>query len=121
MQAAGLARSPARRRCPQTPLLGLRSATIAMTVAELWRLGQRGWPRPFPIAQFPNPPLLVAFTGWGLATASGGTAHEIGRVVLTLGLAVWAYGEATGGVNWFRRLLGVGGLVWIIANLAGEP
>ncbi|HEY5285842.1 MAG TPA: hypothetical protein VIJ50_01900 [Solirubrobacteraceae bacterium] len=42
-------------------------------------------------------------------------------MVLTLGLAVWAYGEATGGVNWFRRLLGVGGLVWIIANLAGEP
>jgi hypothetical protein len=25
-----------------------------------------------------------------------------------------------GGVNWFRRLLGVGVLVWLVANLAGE-
>jgi hypothetical protein len=88
--------------------------------AELWRRGQGGWPRRFPIVQLPNPPLLLAFAGWGLAAASGGAAHEIGRVAFTLGLALWGYGEAIGGVNWFRRLLGVGVLVWIIANLAGE-
>jgi len=46
--------------------------------------------------------------------------HDVGRVVFTLGLVVWAYGEVTGGVNWFRRLLGLGVLIWIIANLAGE-
>ncbi len=86
---------------------------------ELWRRGQEGWPRRFPIVQLPNPPLLLAFAGWGLAAAAGGTVHEIGRVVFTLGLAVWGYGEATGGVNWFRRLLGVGAIVWILANLAG--
>jgi hypothetical protein len=91
-----------------------------VTVAELWRRGQVGWPRRFPIAQFPNPPLLLAFAGWGLAAVAGGTAHDVGRAVFTLGLAVWALEEAVGGANWFRRLLGVGVLVWIIAGLAGE-
>lgn len=91
-----------------------------MTIAELWNLDQGGWPRRFPIAQFPNPPLLVAVAGWGLAIACGGRVHDVGRVVFTLGLVVWAYGEVTGGVNWFRRLLGLGVLIWIIANLAGE-
>jgi hypothetical protein len=92
----------------------------AVTIAELWRRGQAGWPRRFRIAQFPNPPLLLAFAGWGLAAVAGGTAHDIGRVVFTVGLAVWALEEAVGGVNWFRRLLGVGALVWIVAGLAGE-
>ena len=91
----------------------------AVTIAELWRRGQVGWPRRFPIAQFPNPPLLLAFAGWGLA-AAGGTAHDVGRAIFTLGLAVWALQEAVGGVDWFRRLLGVGVLAWIVASLAGE-
>ena len=92
----------------------------AVTIAELWRRGQVGWPRRFPIAQFPNPPLLLAFAGWGLAAAAGGTAHDVGRAIFTLGVAVWALQEAVGGVDWFRRLLGVGVLAWIVASLAGE-
>jgi hypothetical protein len=92
----------------------------AVTIAELWRRGQLGWPRGFPVAQFPNPPLLLAFAGWGLAAATGGTAHDVGRAVFTLGLAVWALEEALRGVNWFRRLLGVGVLVWIAVGLAGK-
>lgn len=100
---------------------GLCSASMgAVTVAELWRRGQFGWPRSFPIAQFPNPPLLLAFAGWGVAAASGGTVHEIGRVVSTVGLTVWAGEEVIGGVNWFRRLLGAGALIWIGVGLAGE-
>jgi hypothetical protein len=100
---------------------GLRPASMSpVTTAELWRRGQVGWPRRFPIAQFPNPPLLLAFAGWGLAAESGGTAHEVGRAVFTLGLAVWAWEEAVSGVNWFRRLLGAGALIWIVAGLAGE-
>jgi hypothetical protein len=91
-----------------------------VTVAELWCRGLAGWPRRFPIAQFPNPPLLLAFAGWGLASESGGTTHEVGRAVFTLGLAVWAWEEAVGGVNWFRRLLGAGALIWIATRLAGE-
>ena len=92
----------------------------AVTVAELWRRGQAGWPRRFPIAQFPNPSLLLAFAGRGLAAESGGTAHKVGRAVFTLGLAVWAWEEAMSGLNWFRRLLGAGALIWIVASLAGE-
>ncbi len=92
----------------------------AVTVTELWRRGQAGWPRRFPIAQFPNPPLLLAFAGWTLAAVSDGTAHDAARWVLTVGLGVWAGVETAFGVNWFRRLLGVGGIVWVALILAGE-
>jgi hypothetical protein len=91
-----------------------------VTIADCWRRGQLGWPRRFPIAQFPNPPLLVAFAGWGLAVAAGGTAHDVGRAVFTVGLSVWVWEEAVDGVNWFRRLVGVGAFVWIVVHLAGE-
>jgi hypothetical protein len=88
-----------------------------VTIAELWRRGQLGWPRRFPIAQFPNPPLLVAFAGWALAAVAGGTAHDVGRAVFTVGLGVWAAEEAVAGANWFRRLLGVAIFVWIAVSL----
>jgi hypothetical protein len=91
-----------------------------VAITELWRRSQVGWPRRFPVVQFPNRPLLLAFAGWGLAAEASGTAHEVGRAVFTLGLSVWAWEEAVGGVNWFRRLLGAGALVWIVADLAGE-
>jgi hypothetical protein len=90
-----------------------------VTIDELWRRGQEGWPRRFPVAQFPNPPLLVAFAGWGLAAAASGSAHDIGRAVFILGLSIWALEETVSGVNWFRRLLGAGALVWIAADLIG--
>ena len=51
---------------------------------------------------------------------SGGTAYEVGRVVFTLGLVVWAWEETASGVNWFRRLLGAGVLIWVVAGLASE-
>jgi hypothetical protein len=79
-----------------------------------------GWPRRFPIVQFPNPPLLLAFAGSGLAGVAGGAAHDVGRAVFIVGLGVWAWEEALSGVNWFRRLIGVVAFVWIVAGLAGE-
>lgn len=91
-----------------------------MTVAELWRRGQVGWPRSFPIVQFPNPPLLLAFAGWGLAAVAENTAHDVGRAVFTIGLGVWAWEEAVAGANWFRRLIGAGALVWIVASLTAK-
>jgi hypothetical protein len=91
-----------------------------VTVAELWLRGQEGWPRSFPVAQFPNPPLLVAFAGWGLAAATDDTAHDVGLAVFTVGLGVWAWQEAVAGVNWFRRLIGAGALVWIVAGLTAK-
>jgi hypothetical protein len=92
----------------------------AVRAAELWRRGQEGWPARFPIVQFPNPPLLLAFAGSGLAAVSSGSMHELARLTSTLGLAIWASWEAMGGVNWFRRLLGVGALALILLNLAGS-
>jgi hypothetical protein len=91
-----------------------------VTIAELWRRGQAGWPRRLPIAQFPNPPLLLAFVGRGLAGASTGTAHEVGRAIFTLSLAVWAWEETVSGVNWFRRLLGAGVFIWVTVGLVDE-
>ena len=91
-----------------------------VTVAELWRRGQVGWPRSFPIVQFPNPPLLVASAGWGLAAVTRGTAYDVGRSAFVVGLGVWALLEAVAGVNWFRRLVGAGALVGIVASLAGR-
>ena len=91
-----------------------------MSIPELWRRGQAGWPRRFPIGQFPNLPLLVAFAGAGLSAVAGGTAQDVGRALFIVGLGVWAWEEAVGGVNWFRRVLGVAVFVWIVASLAGE-
>jgi hypothetical protein len=90
-----------------------------MIAGELWDRGQVGWPRRFPIAQFPNPPLIVAFAGWGLASLADGTAHDVGRAVFVTGFVVWAWEEAAAGANWFRRLLGAGALVWVAAGVAG--
>jgi hypothetical protein len=90
------------------------------TAAELWRRAQVGWPRRFPIVQFPNAPLLIAFAGWALAAVAGGATHDVGRAVFTVGLAAWAALELLRGVNWFRRLLGAGALVWIVVGVAAE-
>ena len=89
-----------------------------MTAAELWERGQEGWPRRFPIVQFPNPPLIGAFAGLGLASLTHGTAHDVGRAAFAVGFAVWAVEEAAAGTNWFRRILGAGALVWLAASLA---
>lgn len=91
-----------------------------MSTNELWRRGQLGWPRRFPIAQFPNPPLLLAGAGWVLARATGGAPHDVGRAVFSVGLVVWAAEEMVAGANWFRRILGLGVLVWLLVGLAGE-
>ncbi len=47
--------------------------------------------------------------GWIAAYASS---------LFYVALGIWAYGEAVGGVNWFRRLLGLGFLVYILVRLA---
>lgn len=92
----------------------IRQARIAYK-----RLTSTGWPRSFPVAQFPNPPLLLALAGWLLARLGSGSVHSTGRAVFYVGLSVWAWEELTSGVNWFRRLIGLGGLAWIVSQLAG--
>ena len=93
-----------------------------MSVACRWRRGQAGWPSTFPVAQAPNAPLLVALAGRAIAAANPrGRVHDTGRAIFVLGLFVWAWEEATSGVNWFRRLLGVAGLVRIVGGAARKP
>ena len=108
-----------KRRFPKSSR-STRSGSSTPQIADLWRRGQEGWPRRFPIVQFPNPPLILALAGCALAAAAGGAAHDVGRVVFTVGLAVWALEEALGGVNWFRRLLGAGVFVAIVVSLGGD-
>jgi hypothetical protein len=84
----------------------------------MWRRGQVGWPRAFPIVQFPNGPLLFAFAGRGLPAVAGGRARRAGRNMFTLGLGAWAWEEAADGVNWLRRLAGVAALVWLVIRPA---
>jgi hypothetical protein len=50
----------------------------------------------------------------------GTRRRHVGRSVFVVGLGVWALLEAVAGVNWFRRLVGAGALVWIVAGLSGE-
>ena len=89
-------------------------------LGDLWRRGQRGWPAAFPLAQFPNAPLLVALGGWLVAAMTGGAAHAYARAVFYAGIAAWAWAELTGGVNWARRALGAGGLVYVVVKLGAS-
>jgi hypothetical protein len=64
------------------------------------------WPRRFPIVQFPNLPLALAFAGGEVARHTHGSVHASALAISYLAMGVWAWLELTDGVNWFRRLLG---------------
>ena len=78
--------------------------------------------RGYTVGQFPNAPLIFGLVGllasWILS--SGTTAHGLARAVFFVGVGVWAWLELTDGVNGFRRLLGAGGLVYVLVSLAGD-
>lgn len=86
-------------------------------LSDLWRRGQRGWPASFPLAQFPNAPLLVAAGGWLVAALTDGSVHAYARAAFYGGLAAWAWEELAGGVNWVRRALGGAGLVYVVVKV----
>jgi hypothetical protein len=86
-------------------------------IAAAWRRGQQGWPSRFVLVQFPNLPLIVSLAGSVVARVADGRAGDYGEAVSRLGLAIFAYLELTAGVNWFRRLLGAGVLVWLVVTL----
>lgn len=77
-----------------------------------------GWPRAFPVAQAPNAPLLIALAGRAAQAVTRGRTRRAGRAVFTIGLSVWAWGEASDGDNWLRRLLGAAALAWLVSNPA---
>jgi hypothetical protein len=82
------------------------------------RLTEFGFPRRFPIVQFPNLPLIIAL----LAAAAGrfvhGRAHDYTESVFYLALTIWAYEELVHGTNWFRRLLGLAFLIILVVRVA---
>jgi hypothetical protein len=77
-------------------------------------------PRRFPIAQFPNRPLILAGLAAAAARLGVGRHTPIARVVADLALLVWAVEEVLDGANWFRRLLGLGGGGYALSRLL-EP
>src|ERR1700730_3297174 len=84
---------------------------LSSTALGLWagfkRLTSLGFPRRFPLVQFPNLPLIVAFIAAEAAPGLHGDAHFDARAVSYLGMTIWAYEELVDGVNLFRRLLGL--------------
>jgi len=87
------------------------------TLRDRWRRGQHGWPAGFPLAQFPNAPLLIALAGWLVAALTDGSVHPYARAVFYVGLTAWAWEELAGGVNWLRRSLGAAGLFYVVVKL----
>jgi hypothetical protein len=93
-----------------------------LSPSGLWRafkrLTQLGWPRSFPIVQFPNAPLIIAVLAGRIATQTHGTTHAYASAVSYLAMTIWAYEELAHGVNWFRRLLGLAYAISTIVHLA---
>jgi hypothetical protein len=88
------------------------------TLRNGWRLAERGWPPQYPVLQAPNAPLGVALVALLVAALTHGSVHDYARAVFYVGLAAWAWEELAGGVNWFRRALGLVGLVYVVVKVA---
>jgi hypothetical protein len=86
--------------------------------ARFKRLTALGWPRSFPLVQFPNAPLILAFVAGEIASMAHGSVHADASAVSYLALAIWAYEELIYGVNWFRHLLGLAYVVSTTTHLA---
>jgi hypothetical protein len=82
------------------------------------RLTKIGFPRRFPIVQFPNAPLIIALVADQAARAVHGGAHAYLVSTGYVAMMVWAYEELIHGVNWFRRLLGLGFAILLIVQVA---
>jgi hypothetical protein len=96
----------------------MQNSARSRTISERWtRLARWEWPAGFPVAQFPNPPLIVALLAGVGARLTHGTGHRASRAVFYLALFVWAYEEARHGDNWFRRVLGLGFSIYIVVEV----
>ena len=82
------------------------------------RLTQLSFPRSYPIVQFPNAPLILAFASGLLAQHSHGHVHSYAQAVSYLSMGIWAYLELFHGVNTFRRLLGLAYTISTALHLA---
>lgn len=91
------------------------------TLRQRWeRLRGLEGPPGFIIWQFPNPPLILALVAIVAGWLTTGTAHSVARALFVIGFAVFAWLELFQGANWFRRLIGAGGIAYLVVYLAGE-
>ena len=115
-------RDESRQRLSLNPEPSHSQASATALPRTLWRgfkwLTTLGFPRRFPIVQFPNLPLIVAFLAGEAASFLHGDAHFYARSVSYLGMTIWAYEELADGVNWFRRLLGAAYAVIMVMRVA---
>jgi hypothetical protein len=84
----------------------------------LRRLSAWSFPRRFPIVQFPNLPLIVAFLASEAGRVVGAAEHPYARSISYLAMTIWAYEELAEGVNWFRHLLGFVYVVIMVVRVA---
>jgi hypothetical protein len=82
------------------------------------RLTRLSFPSSYPIIQFPNAPLIIAFGSGLVAHNSRGHVHADAQAISYLAMAVWAYLELFQGVNMFRRLLGLAYTISTAVHLA---
>lgn len=89
---------------------------------RVWQAYQRltalSFPRRFPIVQFPNLLLIVAFAAGWASRFLHGRAHSYAVAVSYLAMTIWAYEELVHGVNWFRHLLGLVFVILLIMRVA---
>jgi hypothetical protein len=86
--------------------------------AQFKRLTQIGLPRRFPIVQFPNAPLILAFLAGVIGSHMHGAARSYATAAAYLAMTVWSYEELARGANWFRRLLGFAYVIILIMRVA---
>lgn len=72
------------------------------------------------VAQFPNSPLGLAIAALLAARLTEGATADISRAAGYVSFGVWAYEEATDGVDRFRQGLGLAGLGLATAALARD-
>ena len=81
------------------------------------RLTQLSWPKRYPLVQFPNAPLILAFLAGQAAGFLHGAPHSYASAASYLAMIVWAYEELVHGVNLFRHLLGLGYTISTLVHL----
>jgi hypothetical protein len=105
-------------------ILGKPAVNRVLNAPVAWsrafrRLTRLSFPRSYPIVQFPNAPLILAFVSGLVAHHSHGHEHWDAQAVSYLSMAIWAYLELFQGVNTFRRLLGLAYTISTAVHLAG--
>jgi hypothetical protein len=99
------------------PGIEVKAGLLSVGHAYKW-VTALSFPPRFPMVQFPNLPLALAFIAGWTASALSGHPHSYAQAVSYLAMTVWAYEELAHGVNWFRHLLGMAFVLILIVRVA---